>query len=182
MNLQNTEEEVYGLLAQFATSQAVYHAAEKVRDAGFSCWDVHTPCPVHGMDKAMGIRRSKVPRCTFFGGITGFFSGVLMVWYMNGFDFPLIVAGKPFFSPIYPFPVFYELTILFAAFGTFFGMFLFNKLPQPYHSVFNSPAFSRASDDTFFIVVEAKDPLFNKSRTEAFLKSLGSDEVSLVHL
>jgi hypothetical protein len=187
MNLNTTvmeskSDETYAFLAQFSTPAAVYQAAEKVRDAGFSCWDVHTPCPIHGMDKAMGLKRSKLPRCTFLGGLTGFCTGFIMVWFMNGFDYPLIVGGKPFFSPIFPFPVFYELTILFAAFGTFFGMFLFNKLPQHYHSVFNSPAFYRASDDAFFIVIEAKDPLFNKTKTEAFLKSLGPDEVSLVHL
>src|SRR5262245_30841710 len=102
--------EQYGLIAEFKTVTAVYHAAEKIRDAGFRNWDVLSPFPIHGIDQAMGIKRSKVPRFTLTGGILGCLSGVLLVWYMNAYDYPLTVGGKPFFSFIFPFPVFYELT------------------------------------------------------------------------
>src|SRR5512140_1866587 len=105
----------YGLIATFDTPAAVYHAAEQVRDAGYKQWDVIAPCPIHGMDKAMGLKRSIVPRISLAGGITGFCTGMTMIWWMNGLDYPLIVGGKPFFSPLFAFPVSYELKILFTA-------------------------------------------------------------------
>mgnify|MGYP002082445865 CR=1 FL=1 len=91
----------YGLIAEFKTVSGVMDAAAKIRDEGFTQWDVLTPFPIHGLDAAMGLKRSKVPFFTFFGGLTGMTLGVLMVWYMNAYDYPLIVGGKPFFSPIF---------------------------------------------------------------------------------
>jgi hypothetical protein len=125
----------YGLIAAFDTTADVMRAAVKVRDAGYQNWDVITPFPVHGMDGAMGLKRSRVPRFTLAGGIIGFTTGMLMVVYMNMVDYPLIVGGKPLFSPIFAFPVAYELTILFSAFGAIIGMFLLNRLPMHYHPV-----------------------------------------------
>ena len=113
----------YGLSATFNSASDLYEAAGKVREEGFTNWECYTPIPVHGLDAQMGVGRSNVPRFTLAGGLTGFTTGMLLVWYMNSYDYPLIVGGKPFFSPIFPFPVFYELTILFSAFGTLFGMF-----------------------------------------------------------
>ena len=128
----------------------------------------------------MGTRRSKVPFFTFFGGITGTTIAVLMVWFMNAYDYPLIVGGKPYFSPIFPFPVFFELTILLAAFGTFFGMFITNKLPRHNHPLFEHPGFQRATDDHFWIVIETGDPQFNLSQTEALLKEIGGQDIHLL--
>ena len=175
-----TDTKHFGMMARFETTPDIFHAAEKVRDAGFKNWDVYTPFPVHGMDGAMGLTRSKVPRFTLTGGIIGFCTGMLITWYMNGFDYPLIVGGKPFWSPIFPFPVMYELTILLAAFGTFFGMFITNRLPQHYHSTFNSKAFKRASDDGLFIVIETKDSLYEESKTRTLLEELGGKEITLI--
>jgi Protein of unknown function (DUF3341) len=103
----------YGLIATFDTATAVYHAAEQVRDAGYRQWDCITPLPIHGLDKAMGVGRSRVPRISLAGGITGFCTGMSMIWYTDSFDYPVIVGGKPLFSPLFAFPVSYELTILF---------------------------------------------------------------------
>ena len=88
--------ESYGIIASFADTPSFYHAAEKVRDAGYKKWDTYSSFPVHGMPEAQGQARSKVPIFTFLGGITGFTAGTLLVWYMNYFDYPLIVGGKPF--------------------------------------------------------------------------------------
>ena len=128
----------------------------------------------------MGYGRSKVPCFTLAGGITGFFTGMLIVWYMNSFDYPLIVGGKPYFSPIYPFPVFYELTILFAAFGTLFGMFFLNRLPRHNHPIFEHKGFGRTGDDRFMIVIEVEDPQFDEEETESFLKELGGKSVGII--
>ena len=110
-------------LPPFNSAKDIFEAAGKVREKGYTNWECYTPIPIHGLDAQMGYSRSKVPCFTLAGGVTGFFTGMLIVWFMNSYDYPLIVGGKPYFSAIFPFPVFYELTILFAAFGTLFGMF-----------------------------------------------------------
>src|SRR5581483_2478240 len=150
----------YGLIASYDTTAAVYHAAERVRDAGYRHWDCVTPFPVHGLDGAMGLRRSIVPRISLAGGITGFCTGMSMIWYMDGFDYPLTVGGKPHFSPLFAFPVSYELTILFTAFATLIGMFVLNGLTKLYHPVQKYADFHRGMDDRFFIVIESRDPRF----------------------
>ncbi len=170
----------YGLLARFTTTPAVYEAAKVVRDAGYSRWDVYTPFPVHGMDAAMGLSRSRVPTVTLLGGVLGFLGGLLMVWWMNAYDYPLIVGGKPYFSPIFPFPIFYEMTILCAGIGTFLGMFIFNMLPRHHHPIFESEEFARASDDHFFICIETADPKFELEKTRALLESTGADHITTV--
>ena len=171
-------ENTYGLIAVFNSAPDIYRAAEKVRDAGFHRWDVLSPFPVHGMEKAMGLPRSRVPAFTFIGGAVGFLTGMFLAWYMGEFDYPLIVGGMPFFSPIYPFPIAYELTILLAAFGAFFGMFITNLLPQPYHPVMHFERWKEITDDRFAILIEARDPQFNAQETTSFLQSLGGEDVT----
>ncbi len=168
----------YGLIATFDTAADVYHAAEKVRDAGYKNWDVITPCPIHGMDKAMGVKRSIVPRISLVGGIIGFCTGMTMIWWTGEVDYPLIVGGKPYFSPMFAFPVSYELTILFTAFATIIGMFIVNGLPMHYHPVLKSPKIRRGLDDQFLIVIEARDPRYNLANTKALLEKVGGKEVS----
>ncbi len=170
----------YGLAANFDSAQAIYEAAGKIREKGYTLWECYTPFMVHGLDKQMGMPRSKVPVFTFLGGTTGFFTGMLIVWYMNAFDYPLIVGGKPFFSAIYPFPVFYELTILLAAFGTFFGMFITNRLPRHNHPVFEYERFAATSDDKFAIVIEATDDKYDEEDTQALLKKIGGKRVTVI--
>jgi len=178
MNERN--ESIHGVACTFRKPADVYHAAEKVRDAGWKYWDVHSAYPIHGLDKAMGLPRSKIPRLTLLGGVTGFIAGCLLTWYMNSFDYPLIVGGKPLWSPIFPFPIMYECTILFAAFGTFFGQFILNRLPQHHHPLFDLPQFARTSDDSFMIVLEARDSQFHLDESRHFLLSLGGQEITVI--
>ena len=105
----------YGIMAEFENAADTMHAAEKIRDEGYKIWDVHSPFPVHGMDDAMGLGNSNVGWFTFFGGLLGFTGGMIMIWYMNSFDYDIPVGGKPNFSPMGNFPVAYELTILLGA-------------------------------------------------------------------
>lgn len=168
----------YGLIATFTTAPALYHAAEQVRDAGYRHWDCITPFPVHGLDKAMGLRRSIVPRISLAGGITGFITGMTMIWWTGAVDYPVIVGGKPMFSPMFAFPVSYELTILFTAFATIGGMFLVNGLPMHYHPVLKYDHIKRGMDDTFFIVIEARDPRFHATNTKALLEKIGGTEIA----
>jgi len=170
-------DKTYGLIATFDTPGAVMHAAEQVRDAGYRNWDVITPFPIHGLDQAMGVGRSRVPRISLAGGITGFCTGMSMIWFMDKFDYPLTVGGKPFFSPLFAFPVSYELTILFTAFATIGGMFVLNGLPMHYHPVLNYDKIRRGTDDQFFIVIEKTDGRFNADNTRALLAKVGGKDI-----
>jgi len=171
-------ERPYGLIATFSTPGAVLRAAAQVRDAGYRNWDCITPFPVHGLDSAMGVGRSRVPRISLMGGITGFCTGMTMIWFMDRFDYPLTVGGKPFFSPLFAFPVSYELTILFTAFATIGGMFLLNGLPMHHHPVLHYENIRRGTDDLFFIVIERSDPRFNPEATRALLERAGGTDVA----
>lgn len=170
----------YALIAEFETPADVMQAARAVRIAGFRRWDVHTPFPIHGMDGAMGIKNSKVGYFSFVGGVIGLTIGMSMIWFMNKYDYPIIVGGKPLFSPLFAFPVSYELTILLASFGTLLGMCFLNRLPKLYNPIFKSQRFTRASDDRFFVVIEASDPKFSATETRKLLENLGSKSIELV--
>lgn len=170
----------YGLMAEFDTPADLMHAAAKVRDAGFRSWDVYTPYPVHGMDKAMGLKNSKVGWFSFIGGVTGYSTGMLMIWYMNKFDYAIPIGGKPMFSPMSAFPPSYELTILLGAFGTLFGMLFLNRLPRWYNPLLKVPRFALASHDKFFLVIESADPRFRDQETRKLLESLGGKRIEQV--
>ena len=174
---QEPGADFFGYLVEFENVDSVLSAATKVRDAGYTKWDVHTPFPVHGMDRAMGIRYTKLPIVVLCGGLTGMGIGVLMQWWMNAVAYPYIISGKPFFSLPANIPIIFELTILFSALTAVFGMFGFNQLPQWRHGVFSSERFKRATDDRFFISIEAKDPKFDEKRTADFMAGLGGSQV-----
>lgn len=170
----------YGIIAEFLTPADLMHAAEKVRDTGFRKWDVFTPFPVHGMDKAMGLKNSKVGWFSFIGGVTGFTSGMVMIWWMNAFDYPIIIGGKPMFSPFSAFPPSYELTILLGAFGALGGMLILNRLPRLHHPLLKHRRFAYASHDRFYLVIETSDPKYSETETRKLLESLGSRHIELV--
>lgn len=171
------ETRLYGLLAEFDTPDEIIAAAESVRDAGYTKWDVHSPFPVHGMDGAMGIRRTILPMIVFGAGAAGTTTAIALQWFTNAFDYPFLISGKPFFSLPAFIPVAFELTILFAAVAAVVSMFAFNRLPEWHHPVFSSERFRRATDDRFFIVIEARDPKFDPERTGRLLRSTGATAV-----
>ena len=171
---------IYGILAEFDTPAEAMHAAEQVRDAGFRQWDVYTPYPVHGMDKAMGLKNSKVGWFAFLGGVAGYSSGMLMIWFMNAIDYPLIVGGKPMFSPFGAFPPSYELTILLGSFGSLFGMLFLNRLPRLHHPLLKHKRFALATHDKFFVVIETADPKYSETETRKLLEAAGSKRIEMV--
>jgi hypothetical protein len=169
------------LLAEFETPAAVLHAAEKLRDSGYTKFDTHTPFPIHGMDAAMGMDDSKLGLIVFPIGILGTSLAFLMMWWMNAVDYPIVIGGKPPYSLPSMVPIMFELTVLLSAFGTVFGMFGLNKLPQHHHPIFNSERFGAFSNDKFFVSVEASDPKWNAERTKALLDSLHPAHVEFVY-
>ena len=171
----------YGLMAEFDTPSGVMHAAEKVRDEGFTRWDVHTPFPVHGMDDAMGLKNSPVGWFTFVCGLCGFFGGMLMIWYMNAYDYGIPVGGKPNFSPFGSFPVAYEMTILFGAIGSLLGMMYLNRLPRLHHPLLKNMRFADVTHDKFFVLIEVDDPKYDEEETRKLLKKTGSKHIEMVN-
>jgi Protein of unknown function (DUF3341) len=188
---------VYGYLAEFDNPQDLYHAAEQVRDQGYQRWDVHSPFPIHGMNDAMGMSRSKLPWFVFFGGLTGLSVAFVLqtltqttFWGDIGLGFlqklaetyPTVVQGKPIHIWTLPafFPVMFELTILFSAFTTLFGLLGMMQLPRLNHPLFASKQFKKFSDDGFFISIEARDQKFQVERTKGFLEGIGGKNIELV--
>jgi hypothetical protein len=170
----------YAIMAEFETPAATLHAAQKVHDAGFQNWDVFTPFPIHGMDRAMGIKNSKVGWFSFIGGCTGYATGMLMIWFMNAHDYRIIIGGKPMFSPFYSFPPSYELTILFGSFGALLGMLFMNRLPRLHHPLLKNRRFALASHDRYYVVIETSDAKFSENNTRNLLESLGSKHIEWV--
>lgn len=168
------------ILAEFDDPNALLHAAEKVRDAGYKKWDVHTPYPMHGMDAAMGLGDSPLGWIVLVMGLTGLASAAALMIWANGIEYPIIIGGKPPISIPSMVPICFELTILFSALGTVLGMFGLNQLPRHNHPIFESERFKGFSTDKFFISVEAADTQFDVGSTRRFLEGLHPVHVELV--
>lgn len=168
------------LLAEFETPDQIIGAAQRVRSAGYEKWDVHTPYPVHGMDAAMGLGDSRLGWIVFASALTGLFAAVAMMQWMNGYDYPLVIGGKPPEAYASMVPIMFELTVLIAAFGATFGMLALNRIPRHHHPVFHSERFEACSNDKFFLSIEAEDKQFDPGATRAFLERLEPSHLELV--
>ncbi len=173
-------ERVWGLLAEYPDPHALVHAAEAVREAGYTRWDAHAPFVVHGLDEAMGIRPSRLPFVVFAGGLAGAVGGLALQWWTNAVDYPFLISGKPIFSLPANVPVAFEMTILLAAISALLGMLAANGLPRLFHPLFRVERFRRATDDRFFISVEAADPRFGPEATRRLLEATGAVAVEEV--
>jgi len=180
----------FGVMAEFETPEALLYAAERVHHDGYTRWDCYTPFPVHGLDKAMGMSQTKLPIIVLILGLIGCGAGLfLTIWTMSTSveivpsflrGYPFMISGKPYNSLPAFIPVIFELTILLAAFGAFFGMLLMNGLPRFHHPIFKQERFRRATDDRFFVVIEADDALYDPERTPALLEQLGATAVERI--
>jgi len=180
MKYTDRSQKLYGLMAEFDDPEVLVQACRRVRDAGFRRWDAHTPFPLHGMDKAMGIRGTRLPFLILGGGLAGVALALLMQWWMNAVDYPFLISGKPLFGLPANIPVVFELAVLCSALTTFFGMWGLNGMPRLHHPLFGSARFRRATSDRFFIVIEASDMRFEKKNTQDFLASLGPTAVEAI--
>ncbi|GAB6166401.1 DUF3341 domain-containing protein [Thermostilla marina] len=176
---QETTEVIAGIVARFDGPAELKKAAVAVRKEGFRRWDCHSPYPVHGLEKAMGVPRTILPWLVAGAGFTGAAAALLLQWWTNAVDYPYLISGKPFFSLPANIPVTFELIVLFAALTSFFGVLGLNMLPHFTHPVFAAKNFVRATDDGFFVSVEASDPKFDPVATESFLRSIGAVEIEL---
>jgi hypothetical protein len=167
----------YGLLAEFASPAELYRACERIRDAGYTRWDAHTPFPVHGLQGAMGLRRSILPFIILAMGLAAAAGGFALQTWVHGLAYPLVISGKPYFAWPAFVPITFELGVLGGALAAVFGMLALNQLPMHYHPLFNSRRFERVTDDTFFISIEARDPRFDPVVTRNLLEEVGARHV-----
>ena len=171
---------VHAIMGWFETPAELFQACEALRDAGYKRFDAHTPFAVHGLEQAMGLPPSRLPWIVLSGGLFGLVGSVLLAWYTQAVDYPQNISGKEAFSYQAYVPVFFELTVLCAAFACFFGMWIMNRLPRFSHPAHTHPSFHRATDDAFFISVEVADPRFDRAATRKMLAALGARELTEV--
>ena len=176
----DTSPSLYGLMAEFETPTALVTAAERARLAGYRNMDAYSPIPIEELNEALGLRRTRLPMLVLLGGIIGGLSGYALEYWTQTTAYPLNIGGRPLHSWPHFIPVAFETTVLGAALSAFVGMWARNKLPMPYHPVFNVPAFVRASRDRFFLCIETTDPRFDRQATAVFLESLHPVGVSEV--
>jgi hypothetical protein len=171
---------IYGLMAEFDSPAAILDAAEKIRAAGYRRWDAFTPFPIHGLDKVAGFKNSLVGWFALLFGGGAFVATMGLIWFSNAFDYPLIVGGKPMFSPPMSFVPSYIMMVLGAAVGAFVGMLALNGLPRLHHPLLQKARFALASRDKFFLVIGANDPKFSETETRRLLESLSGTHIELV--
>ncbi len=168
----------YGVVAEFSDDKQVLNAAHKAREAGYTIMEAYSPVPVHGLDEALGRKRSILPYLVLLGGLTGCIGGFFMQTWMSHIDYPWNIGGRPSFSWPAFIPVTFELTILCSALTTVIGMFSLNGLPRPHHPIFNTPNFDRSAIDHYFLCIEAKDPKYDEEEVIKFLQELGPEAVT----
>lgn len=173
-------ETIHGALAEFPTPEALTLACRRMRDEGFRHWDAHSPFPVHGLETAMGLKRSIVPLFVLVLGLGGAGAGMLLQWWVSVEAYPLVVSGKPLFSWQAFVPIMFECGVLGGALGALGGFLALARLPRHHHPLFESATFERMSDDAFFVSVEARDERFDEQRTLDLLADLGATRVELV--
>src|SRR5688572_31573419 len=173
---------LYGVIAEFDSPNDLVHAARKTYEAGYRRINGYSPYPIEELTEAIGFTHTRLPLIVFIGGLIGALGGYFMQFYIQVIDYPLNVGGRPLNSWPSFIPITFEMTVLCAAFSAVLGMLILNKLPQPYHPVFNVPNFAMATRDRFFLAVEANDPKFKHDEVVGLLKSLNAIDVSDVEV
>jgi len=169
-----------GISGIFHDPDCVLAAAAEIRRAGYQRFDFHTPYPLHGLDEAMGIRRTILPWIALAGGVAGLAIALHLQWWTGAVNYPLVVGGKPLFAFEPSIPIAFELTVLLCAVATVVGMFALNGLPQWFSKWQNDPHFLRTMDDAFVVTVDAEDPRYHAEQTRVLLESLGAAQVRIV--
>jgi hypothetical protein len=171
---------IYGLMAEFETVAGLRKGARRARRAGYRDMDAFAPYPVEGLATDLGLPRTRIPFIVLVGAIVGAGVGFFMQYYTMAIDYPFDVGGRPPNSwPVY-IPIAFEVTILVSSLSAVLGMLFLNGLPRLHHPVFNVERFARASQDGFFLCIEATDPQFDREQTRQFLDGLQAKAITEV--
>lgn len=162
----------YGMLAGFAGPEDLLHAAGTARDKGYVALDAFTPYPVDGLPGLLGARKSRIPVWAFIGGAAGGIGIIGLQLYSTTINYPINVGGRPLAAMTAFLVPGFECTVLGASLVAFFGMLIGNRLPTYYHPVFNAQSFSLGSGETFYLLLGAGDPDFDRGKARRLLKSL----------
>ena len=173
---------LFGIAASFDDPEKLVEACRLVRDRGYRRFEAYTPFPVEGLAETVGHARSRVPLLSLAGAVLGGVGGYVMMWFASVVHYRLNVGGKPPHSWPAFIPITFELSVLGAAFGAVFGMFLLCRLPQPYHPLFDVAAFRRASRDRFVLCIESADPLFDRVGSRELLATMRPRAITEVPL
>ena len=177
MHVSEPTNPTYGVMAEFDSAQAIVDAARRTMGEGFTRVEAYTPVPIEELNDIIHRKRTILPTLSLLGGLAGLATGFALQYWASVIEYPMNIGGRPYASwPAFVIPS-YELTILFSALATAGGMIALNGLPQPYHPVFNTPRFSLASSDKFFLVIEADDAKYDGHGTSRFLQDLGAKGV-----
>lgn len=172
---------LYGILAEYDTPTQLVKASRKVRDAGYTRWDTYTPFPIHGIEKAMGIRMTRLPWMVLVAALLGMTVATVFQYWTNSVDYRWLISGKPFWSWPANIPVIFEMTILFSAFTTLAGMLVMNNLPLPSHPLDLKERFRRVTDDKFFLFILVRDPKYDEAETRKLLDETAPVFIDTVH-
>lgn len=181
MSQKMTDNKLYGVLAEFKNPKELIDAAKLVNQNGYRRYDTFSPYPIHGMDKAMSLKKSKLGWIVVSHGILGFTGALAMMYWMMVVDYPLNISGKTLMNIPAWIPVTFELTVLLSAFGAVFGMFFLNGLPRLNHPLFSSENFKKVTDDGFFVCIESEDPQFESEKVQKLLKDAGASSIEEVY-
>ena len=162
-----------GTVGIWLDDHALVEAARKVRAAGFRKFDAITPFPVHGLEEAIGIDRSKIPYVTFVAALLGLGSGLALTFWTSAVSWPLNIGGKPFFSGPAFVPIMFELTILFGALFSVAAMLGFCRLPKVDPPIIDPDLTSHK----FALFIPETESNYDAARAEQMLRGLGATEV-----
>ena len=173
-------DKVYAAMGTYASPDELVEAGKKIYGMGYRKLDSMTPFPVHGIDEAIGIPRSKIGWIVICFGMLGLLTAQALIYYVGVINYPLVIGGKPLFDFTFTVPVTFELTVLFSGIATTVCIFALNGLPRLYHPSMNYRNAHRTSDDQFVLIVEADDPMFEPQKTANDLRAAGAGEVEVV--
>jgi hypothetical protein len=171
---------LYGLMAEFDSTDDLMAAARSTVKEGYRRVDAYTPLPIEGLAEALDFHDRRLPMIVLIGGIVGGLGGFFLQYWCSAISYPLNVGGRPLNSWPSFIPITFEMTVLVAALSAVLGMLALNGLPMPYNPVFNVPRFLLASRNRLFLCIEARDPKFDLLKTRQFLESMKAREVTEV--
>lgn len=166
---------ISGIVGLFRDSHHLTMAAKEARTRHFKYFDCFSPFPVHGLEEAMGIRRSKIPWITLLWAIIGCLSILWFQIWTSAVDWPLIVGGKPYNSLAAFIPPTFEVTVLLGGVFTFLSVIAFCRLPRK-----ETPLGPDITNDRFAIFISSREPRFNEAELKELLQKCGAYEVRSV--
>lgn len=162
------------LVGIFEDETVILNAVASVRKANIPIFDVFSPYAVHGLDEAMGIKRSRLPIVTFLAGLTGGVLAMLLQLWVFNIDWPIIVGGKPFNAVPAFVPIAFELTVLVGGLVTVAAFLLRSRLgPGVGAKLFDR----EVTNKNFVLAIEQRDASLDINKVKEMLVDLGAIDV-----